>query len=176
MKKKQKQKTTLAFILTLRILVPFVLFFNPYIALGMSLFLDQVDGQYFFDLGVKWHIYNAIDKVLDYWWYLGILGFISVSYPQYFFIFLALLIVRTIGQIAGVFLKKEYFYILFPNIYEWFFILTLFLPFLPLNWEIRLFVASGIAVLLELAIHATNIHIVSKYILKKEIKWEKNKR
>jgi high-affinity nickel permease len=72
----------------------------------------------------------------------------------------------------GVYLQIEKIYIFFPNILEWFFMLSILLPNQKL--EYNLIIATGISLFVEYIIHINNFHLISKYIHHREIIWAKN--
>jgi hypothetical protein len=155
-----------------RLVLPFFIFVSPLLTLFISLIVDNIDGQLFYDAGFRWKTYNKVDKFLDYWWYIFILIYFYVYLPQLFLVALILFVIRTVGQVLGVYLQIEKIYIFFPNILEWFFMLSILLPNQKL--EYNLIIATGISLFVEYIIHINNFHLISKYIHHREIIWAKN--
>lgn len=163
-------RVVLAFFMVCRLFVPLLIFVNPLIAWVSSLFFDGFDGQLFWESGINWKVYNAVDKVLDYWWYLFILTYFYLEATEFIVIALALLAYRTLGQVVGVVMSYEKAYLVFPNLYEWFFV---FAVIVGLGGWLALGLALLTAMFFEWLIHSSNLHIVSKYIFKREISWKK---
>lgn len=157
-------------IVLIRILVPFVVFASPLFAYILSLFFDQMDGQIFYENKIKWKYYNAADKILDYWWYLFILSYLFINQHDILNIATFLFFFRSIGQFIGVVFKKESIYIFFPNVFEPFSMLSIITTF---DTNLLLLVCVCYAILMEWVIHHSHIKMISKHILKREIKWKK---
>jgi len=166
--KKLVLKIILIIILLCRIGVPFLIFSYPLPAFLLSVLFDSFDGQLFYLLGFRWHQYNTIDKILDYWWYFFILLFLRGQ--PVFTIGLILFLYRGIGQIIGIVKKNEKAYLYFPNILEWFFLTNLLFP--NSQTFILLLVSISWSLFVEWLMHKSNLHIVSKYIFHQEMKWE----
>ena len=165
-------KKIMYLVIGLRICTPLLIFIQPLLALGTSLVLDAIDGQLFFNAGYRWEQYNRVDKILDYWWYICIIIFFWSS--ALFIPALLFFIFRSIGQALGIILKKEKIYVLFPNILEWFFLLSILFPSVTLGIQIGISIIMAICV--EFFIHVKNPHLLSKYYFHHEIQWELNEK
>lgn len=161
-------KKALKLIILARVVTPFSIFINPAIAVCLSLFFDGIDGQFFYENKYKWRQYNTMDKVLDLWWYLFLVMYLYSSGNSQLFVALILLLYRCIGQCIGVFLSKENVYIFFPNMFEWFSLLAIFTH---LSLGQNLLISAIFSLFVEWLIHHSNAHIISKYIIKNEVKW-----
>ena len=64
----------------IRLLVPFLIFSNPLLASVLAVFFDEPDYILFYKAGYRWKIYNFVDKMMDYWWYIFI-TFYSLHLP-----------------------------------------------------------------------------------------------
>lgn len=155
----------------LRILVPLLLFIQPIAAIPLSLFLDAVDGQFFFNSGFKWKIYNLIDKTLDFWWYVFLLAFILFRHPEAAVIAGILFLVRSIGQFWGIVFSHERAYIIFPNAFEWFCFLIILSD---LNISSALVISLVLGIFVELWFHVFKPNLGSKFLFRHEIKWRNN--
>lgn len=160
-------------IIAIRLLLPVTVFIHPVLAILLSQFFDGIDGQIFFNHGHKWKDYNRLDKVLDYWWYIFIVVYSVLHLPAVFPVLLALFLYRTVGQIIGTTFNTDKAYIFFPNIFEWLFVYTIFLQSFDLSLWVTLALSTITALFVEWSIHHSEIHFASKYIFKKEIKWNK---
>ena len=171
MKTLDKLPNIIKLIILVRILIPFIIFVHPLIAFVFSQVADAFDGQMYFNAKVRWHVYNRIDKTLDYWWYIFIIIYFNIHFPSLFILAVGLLIYRTIGQFYSMYFNKEKVFIFFPNILEWFFVLLILFP------NINTFIALGASVLIgiyfEWVIHFSSMHWISKYVFKKEIIWRR---
>ena len=168
-KKKNELFPLLVTVLMCRFLVPFLLFIQPLVAIPLSLLLDAVDGQLFFNSGYKWKMYNQVDKTLDYWWYVFLLIFLIQKHPQASIIAITLFIVRSLGQFIGVFLSHERAYLLFPNAFEWFAFLII-LSATRVEWALVISVVTAIVV--ELWFHVFKPNLGSKLLFRREIRWK----
>ncbi len=154
-----------------RTLVPLLLFIKPAIAIPLSLFLDAIDGQLFFNSGFKWRAYNLIDKILDYWWYIFLLTFLILQHPQTALIGGILFLVRSIGQFWGAVFSKEKAYLFFPNAFEWFAFLVILSN---LNMKSALIISLVVGVSVEFWFHVFKPNLGSRFVFRREIKWSKN--
>lgn len=172
--KREKYKVLLRMVLVLRIIHPFFLFSYPILTTIAGLILDQIDGQLFFESGYTWEVYNRIDKALDYWLYVFIIIFFATKIQYLLPIALVLLAYRTIGQILGIVYSKESAYLLFPNVFQWFFILVLVVP--TIHTSTALLLSIGWGIFIETLIHYKNIFPISKYVFRHEIIWKKDRK
>lgn len=132
-----------------RVLLVFLIFKYPLLALILSYVLDDIDSMITYKSGLSWEFYTRYDKLLDYWWYIFVLFFAWNSIA--FNVLLILFVIRTIGQVIVLFTTKHEPLLWFPNIFEHYFILyllsKLFWPqyltyFVGFNVIIPLFIAT----------------------------------
>ena len=173
-------KTTLILVETSRLIAPFFIFPNPLVPSILVLTLDSIDGSLFYKSGYNWKVYNLIDKLLDYWWYIFIVIY-SLSLPI-FPIILILFAYRTIGQLLGLLTQNEKVYIFFPNILEKYFYLFVVLTFLgyenlflkTVTNSLILIISISISLFTEWAIHKKKIYLTQIILFGKAMKWKKN--
>jgi len=165
----RQTRLLLEIVLILRALLPIILFTQPVVAIIISLLLDAVDGQLFFNLGFKWRTYNLIDKVFDYLWYLSLFAFLILSNPEVSNIALGLLLLRTIGQLIGVLFAQEKAYLFFPNAFEWFAFLVILSN---IQTEFAVIISLLVGVSVELWFHVLKPNLGSKLFFRREIKWK----
>ena len=129
MKKMAEEKKKIAFYtnlvkicVLLRLIFGPAIFIAPRITALVSFMLDWVDGELFKRAGYARNQYSFYDKLLDYYWYIWILIYIFANNVPFKDFFVFLFLFRTLGQFLYMKYKKEYLLLLFPNIFEIFFI------------------------------------------------------
>lgn len=135
------------FIIVLRIICSPLIFFQPVLAIILSVFLDIIDGD-FANTVVTKKQYQLIDKNLDLWWFINIMFFISIKYPDLKNYFLFLFIYRLIGQSIFYATKNRGVLLFFPNFFEWIF----YLVFIGINYYPSLLVGQTFYIILALII------------------------
>lgn len=113
------------FIFVLRIFTAPLIFIWPLPAIILSVFLDIIDADFAYTVISK-DKYEQIDKNLDFWWFINIMGYSYINYPQYKLIIFILFIFRFIGQALFSITNKRIFLMYFPNFFEWIFFLIFF--------------------------------------------------
>ncbi|EKE14716.1 MAG: hypothetical protein ACD_12C00328G0001, partial [uncultured bacterium] len=113
------------FIVILRILVAPLIFIWPLLSIILSVFLDLIDADFAHKIMSK-KLYQLIDKNLDLWWFINIIIYIFINFPEYKIYLLFLFIYRLIGQLIYYFSKNRGVLLYFPNFFEWIFILIFF--------------------------------------------------
>ncbi|OGK23417.1 hypothetical protein A3A46_03150 [Candidatus Roizmanbacteria bacterium RIFCSPLOWO2_01_FULL_37_13] len=179
MNKRKKYKILLFLNEFLRLLAPFLIFFNPLMTSVLSLIFDEADFYLFYKSGYKWIYYHIIDKLLDYWWYIFILIY-SLDKPIKFFVII-LFIYRSLGQFLSIISRNEKLLLLFPNILERYFniyILLLYLGFSKVlleSWNIALLaLGTIIAFYIEWINHIKKPYYITKKIFKVDVgRWDK---
>ncbi|MFA6390117.1 MAG: hypothetical protein WCX78_00055 [Patescibacteria group bacterium] len=109
----------------LRILTAPLIFVWPLISIILSVFLDLIDADFAHMVVSKKH-YQLIDKNLDLWWFINIMIFSNINYPDYKIFLLILFIYRLIGQFVYYISRYRGILLFFPNFFEWVFILIFF--------------------------------------------------
>lgn len=117
------------FIFILRILVAPLIFIWPLLSIIVSFFLDLIDGDFAYKVVSK-KLYQIIDKNLDLWWFINIMIYSYINYPDYKIYLLILFIYRVVGQLIYYVSGNRKILLLFPNFFEWVF----FLIFLGKNY------------------------------------------
>lgn len=128
---RQSNSMTIAFIIFLRLFVPLLMLRKPLLGAVLAVVADSVDYIFYSQFG--WGVlggpgiqYQMLDKVLDTY-YLGL----EVSLvrwwkkPLYRVTAYALFIWRIVGVLTFFFFQNEIVLVIFPNIFETFFIITL---------------------------------------------------
>jgi hypothetical protein len=154
----------------LRIIAPFLIFKSPIVACFVVLFLDQVDGSFWYQRSILRSQYNLIDKSLDFLWYSVSLVYAYSNLP-FFTLLLLLFLVRTVGQTMFYITKNGRSFIYFPNIYEvvFFFILAgkfLYIPYeyyLAPRFYFALIILSILKIAQEFFIHQSPVTFISKF-------------
>ncbi len=169
----------------LRFIGPFFIFSNPLSAIAIVWLGDLSDGHLTYHLGWSWRKYNRWDKLFDLWWYVFILIFSFVSGLTIFPLLLVLFLFRLGGQAFALRKNNEKYFLMFPNIYEMYFILYILALYFSENFLdyfvgpkqlLPLFLAGAFSLSQEYRIHAKGIsigHILPIRGLK--IDWSKRK-
>jgi hypothetical protein len=122
-------KLIYGFVIVIRALsLPFFLV-NPLAAWLFTLFLDTFDYSFALRSGLTYKKYQNIDKILDL---LSRVYFVIAAYFfawDHAYLFLALFLLRLIGDYLYFKLRSEKFFFIFPNVIEYFF--PLYILFLP---------------------------------------------
>lgn len=115
------KNTTVKTVFWIRVLVPLYILINPLVGFILNCLVDYFDAYFIKHReGFTWHEYHTIDKALD--WVSYVIMFISgvthgVSWPLLFWI-----LYRFVGQLIVIKSKKTWYFILFPNIFEFVFV------------------------------------------------------
>jgi hypothetical protein len=117
------------FIVLLRLVCAPLIFVWPLPAIILSVILDIIDGDFACKVVSKTK-YQLIDKNLDLWWFINIIIFVFIRYPQYKLLLSILFVYRLIGQLMFNYSNNRKYLVLFPNFFEWIF----FLIFLGKNY------------------------------------------
>jgi len=117
------------FVVLLRILVAPLIFIWPLTSIILSVFFDLIDADFAHKVTSK-KLYQIIDKNLDLWWFINIMTYSYINYPDYKIYLLILFVYRFIGQLIYYVSGKREVLIFFPNFFEWVF----FLIFLGKNY------------------------------------------
>jgi len=151
-------------IVALRLILPFFLWRNVFITLLLIMFTDWVDGDVFRRAfsSMRNNTYQLIDKSLDLYGYCFALAFTVGS--SFFTVFLLLFLWRLTGYFVFLFKRERKIFILFPNVFELFFllyILTLTFPNMGVLLEgnrlwISLTLLTTIKIIWEHLLHVTH--------------------
>lgn len=117
------------FVVLLRILVAPLIFIWPLTAIILSVFLDLIDADFAHKVISK-KLYEIVDKNLDLWWFINIMIYSYINYPDYKIYLLIFFIYRVVGQLIYYVSGNRKILLLFPNFFEWVF----FLIFLGKNY------------------------------------------
>lgn len=117
--------------IVLRLLLGPIIFLSVWFASVFTFLLDWVDGEFFKRAGYPRSQYILYDKILDYYWYVFMIVYISLANVPSRNIFLFLFLFRSLGQTLFFLTKKEFYFIFFPNVFEilfFFYLGTLIFP------------------------------------------------
>ena len=164
----------------LRLLLGPTIFLFPRLTALVSFILDWIDGELYKRAGYSHHQYGLYDKGLDFYWYCWIILYVVVNHIHYQAVFIALFILRTIGQVLFFFTRKRILFFIFPNIFEIFFLYYLTVTFFNPNslylYPPYILVAfSGIIIFVlirEYLLHIHNINM-SNFFAGKMTYWPK---
>ena len=106
----------------LRFLFGPVIFITPIGSFFATFILDWIDGELFKRAGYSREKYSIYDKLLDFYWYVWILLFVFLRDVPDKQLFISLFALRTVGQLAYLTTKRGVFLLLFPNVFEIFFL------------------------------------------------------
>ena len=106
----------------LRLIFGPTIFLMPRVTALIEFIIDWVDGELYKRAGYAQPQYSLYDKILDYYWYIWILIYILVNNIPFRSFFILLFAYRSFGQILYLITKKEIMFLLFPNIFEIFFL------------------------------------------------------
>ncbi len=156
------------FIILLRILSAPLIFILPLQSIILSVFLDIIDGDFACKVVTKKN-YQLIDKNLDLWWFINILIYSFINYPNYKTYLLILFLYRLIGQLIFYFNHNRKVLMFFPNFFEWIF----FLIFFGKNYYPFTLIVFLAKILQEWFLHIANLSI-KEIIFKKKRLWRKD--
>ncbi|MEA2020287.1 MAG: hypothetical protein U9M98_00950 [Patescibacteria group bacterium] len=133
-------------------MLPCFLWRYPFAVTVGSVVLDAFDVEFFrlATNSTNSDLYQVLDKSLDFYWYL--FAFIYSLFTPYWFIFAILFSIRLIGMIAFLLSKDRRVFLLFPNIFENFFVFYVAVETLPqlshlLNYPAILWVSAFLIVI-----------------------------
>lgn len=115
------KNTTVKIVFWIRIFIPLYILINPFVGFVLTCLADYFDAYFIKHReGYTWHEYHTIDKALDWvsYIFMFISGVISGVAGQLFF----WMLFRFVGQIVVSKSKKTWYFILFPNIFEFVFV------------------------------------------------------
>jgi len=113
------------YIFALRILVAPLIFIWPLLSIILSVFLDLIDADFAHRIMSKKQ-YQFFDKNLDLWFYINIMIFSCINYPDYKIYLFILFIYRLTGQLIYYISKNRGVLLFFPNFFECMFLLIFF--------------------------------------------------
>lgn len=166
MKLQKKQKTVIFILITLRLLLPFLIFYRPLIGVIICLSLDWLDAGILYLAGIKYfkgknlEKYHVVDKSLDMYYQTFILIYFLVNQDPYIQLPLIILyIYRFIGFTLFQITRCNVFFILFPNFFEVFALLSLILkqffsPELAVWIDLLFYIAVILNMLQEILLHS----------------------
>ena len=143
-------------VVILRLAAYGLMIYSPFEGLILSMVLDSID-QYFFAWGnISKEYYHLWDKPIDFIGYPVILylSFFTPIFP----VMLILFIYRSLGHLIYAFKKNTKIFILFPNIFEYYFLAYLIIERFKLDFSIddwRLWVGLIVFKL----VHEVYVHI-----------------
>ncbi len=110
---------------TIRLVLPPLTFISPFLISFLCVLADLFDSFFYRNAGFTLKRYQLIDKSLDLYWYTFSLIY-AYGHLQFFPFLLVLYLFRLVGQIV-FFIKKDHEVLLFfPNFFEFFFLLLIF--------------------------------------------------
>jgi hypothetical protein len=112
-------------IVVLRIIVPLLIWFSPFLITVIAIFLDAIDVEFACRRVLTKKQYQDFDKALDYWWFTNAFVFAVISWPEYRILMLGLFLIRTVADVLFRLTKKRICYFYFPNFFENVFVLIL---------------------------------------------------
>ncbi len=114
------KNTVVKTVFFVRIFVPMYIIIDPLTGFVLTCLADYFDAFFIkHQQGYTWHEYHTIDKALD--WVSYIIMFVSGAIYGVAEKLLFWMVFRLIGQIIVSSSKKTWFFILFPNVYEFIF-------------------------------------------------------
>jgi len=178
MKKRARNKfwlTAYLFIVALRVLTPFLIFFQPLTAIILVTFLDIVDVEFASRRAVSLDEYECFDKILDFWWYSIAMIYAWTYIPEFAVFLLGLYLFRLLGFTIFILTGKRRVLFLFPGFFENVFFVIFFglkidkLQFLLAgnNLYVFLFFAFAAKMIQEWWVHWAQISIPEKFFNKK---------
>ncbi len=105
-----------------RLVIPFFLWRYPFAVTVGSVVLDTFDVEFFrlATSSTKVNLYQVLDKSLDFYWY--VFAFIYTLTTPYWGLFAVLFSLRLIGMVVFLVTDERRVFMLFPNIFENFFV------------------------------------------------------
>jgi hypothetical protein len=117
--------------LLIRIIGAFLFFINPWLGWLTFIFLDLIDSIPWRDVAKLGSFeYEMIDKDVDT--FIFVVMLMSSFYSDAFLALLGLLLFRLIGQMLFIRTKNESFLIIFPNLFEAYWLWAIAIPLLDL--------------------------------------------
>lgn len=165
------------FVVLLRILVAPLIFIWPLLSIIVSFFLDLIDGDFAYKVVSK-KLYQIIDKNLDLWWFINIMIYSYINYPDYKIYLLILFIYRVVGQLIYYVSGNRKILLLFPNFFGWvFFLIFLGKNYYPLiitgqTFYLILLVIFFVKIFHEWFLHVANLSIREDFFKSKR-NWRK---
>ena len=166
------------FIVLLRILAAPLIFILPLQSIILSVFLDLFDAEFAHKVVSK-KKYELIDKNIDLWFYINIMIYSYLNYPDYKVSLFILFIYRFIGQVIYYLGKNRRILLFFPNFFEGMFILI----FLGKNYHpsiitgqtfyLILFIIFIIKIFQEWFLHIADLSIREDFLKIKKRSWRK---
>jgi len=158
--------------IVVRLLSGPLIFFSPVFATFLNIVLDAFDGELFKRSGYTRPQYSVYDKILDYYWYVWIIFYIIGSNALGKYVFLALFIYRTIGQVLFLLFNKGFILFLFPNIFEkmfYYYLAALLLhkePILmsPQYLAVATVLCTLFALFIEYIVHIKRVNLSGTYL------------
>lgn len=128
------QKAVVLIIITLRIVFPMLIPFYPLKGLIISILADWFDGGTLLVFGINFHkgknleLYHRIDKTLDYYYQVILFAYVLLNLPTEVILpAIALFALRSVGFFLFHMTRSQIFFILFPNLFEYFILFILLL-------------------------------------------------
>lgn len=156
------------FIVFLRIISAPLIFVWPLPAIILSVFLDIIDGDLAAPVVTKKR-YELVDKNLDLWWFVNIMIYALIKYPNYRIYLLILFSYRLIGQLIYYVSHNRKVLMLFPNFFEWIF----YLIFFGINYYPFTLMVVLAKIFQEWFLHVADLSL-KEIIFKKKRLWRKN--
>lgn len=154
-------------LLAARVVLPVAIFWRSGVSAIVHLVLDILDGGAACQGVMRAEDYQKIDKLLDWWWFVFILGWIYMNMNSYFLVMFILFLWRTIGEMMFFGSGKRGWLVVFPNFFE--FVWWGLLVFGP--WGVWVWPVGTFCVIREYLIHVRNFS--ARRILGLPVNWVK---
>lgn len=169
------------FVLFLRIISGFLIFFSPIYSLILSTFFDLIDAEFAAKAGLTKNQYQYLDKAFDLFFYTLIVVYCYLEMSFYFPLFLFLYLYRLFGQILFYLTKKRYFLVLFANFFESLFVIFFLVEktvlknlFIGNNYlYLVIFVIIALKIFQEWFLHIADLSVRENILKLKKRPWRK---
>jgi hypothetical protein len=126
----------------LRISAVSLMWWNILLSFVVNGLLDAIDGDILGRLGVSRTSYQKYDKLLDFWWQIGILVYIVTRFEKNYiwWMLITLFAIRSIGIALYTITNTEWLLFAFPNVFNCLFFLVIAFPglFRPTDYSFYL--------------------------------------
>lgn len=165
------------FIIFFRLLSAPLIFISPLSAIILSVFLDIIDADFAYQVISK-KKYELIDKNLDLWWFINIMIYSALNFPDYKIYLLFLFIFRAIGQLIYYLTNSRRILIFFPNFFEWiFFLIFIGKNYFPIILTTQNYILISLSIVIIKIIQEWFLHVadlsIKEIVFKTKRYWQK---
>jgi hypothetical protein len=152
----------------IRILAVLLLWLHLWWGFIFNIMLDIVDGDLFARIGIGRTWYQYWDKIIDFVFYIGLFlyAYQFLNNHIFFSLLTFFLLYRLVGLFLYIFTKKEYFLLVFVNLFTGLFIIMALFP--NVRWSdltsyyLLFIIWLGMELLKEWWIHVLKVDLTSK--------------